>query len=163
MNLKRLFSQIYFRTTGHSFTHLGRMFLRLFVGLMLLQFGIRQLIDGSTGDLLPTLPLVAEGMRAGFVIFIEIVCAFFIMIGLFMRAAIIPPFILMILSSYRIYFDNIFPETMLLQMMTVPFLFMGIFMFLLLVGPGKISVDYFFSLYLINRLNQGEEEDLEEV
>ncbi|MCH5213821.1 MAG: DoxX family protein [Muribaculaceae bacterium] len=163
MNLKRLFSQIYFRTTGHSFTHLGRMFLRLFVGLMLLQFGIRQLIDGSTGDLLPTLPLVAEGMRAGFVIFIEIICAFFIMIGLFMRAAIIPPFILMILSSYRIYFDNIFPETMLLQMMTVPFLFMGIFMFLLLVGPGKISVDYFFSLYLINRLNQGEEEDLEEV
>ena len=42
--MANLLKQTYIRITGYSYTHLGRMFLRLFVGIMLAQFGIRQWI-----------------------------------------------------------------------------------------------------------------------
>ena len=38
-----LFKKIYIQTTGYSYTNMGRLFLRLFVGIMLMQFGIRQI------------------------------------------------------------------------------------------------------------------------
>ena len=41
-------------------------------------------------------------------------------------------------------------------------LFLGIYFFILLVGPGKISVDYFLSLYLLHS-NDESESELEEV
>jgi len=48
------------------------------------------------------------------------------------------------------------------QPVYIPILFMGIYFFILLVGPGKISVDYFLSLHFIHTDNQSEAE-LEEV
>lgn len=155
------FRQLYFKTTGYSFTHMGRLFLRLFVGLMLAQFGVRQL----AGDAEPgffNIPLVAEGLAEWLVIVVEVICSFFIMIGLFTRLMLIPPFVLMIVSSHQICMGEGYGNFSTVEMMSVPFLFMGIYFFFFLVGPGKISLDYFYSLYLINR-HQDKEEDLEEV
>lgn len=157
-----LLHQIYFKSTGYSFTHMGRLFLRMFVGLMLSQFGIRQLMGIPEIEGMITIPLVAAGLSTWLVIVVEIICSFFIMIGLFTRVAILPPLALMIVSCCRICIETGLGSLLSAQLLAAPFLFMGIFMFLLLVGPGKISVDYFFSLYLINR-HKGREEDLEEV
>lgn len=44
----------------------------------------------------------------------------------------------------------------------LPIMFLGIYFFIMLVGPGKISVDYFLSLYLLHSDNKSESE-LEEV
>ena len=41
-------------------------------------------------------------------------------------------------------------------------MFIGIYFFILLVGPGKISADYFLSLHIIHTDNKSESE-LEEV
>ncbi len=41
--------------------------------------------------------------------------------------------------------------------------FLGIYFFILLVGPGKISFDYFLSLHFIHHDDQNEEDELEEV
>ena len=81
------------------------------------------------------------------------------MIGFFTRISILPPFVLMIVSATQVYHQG---AAGLLgdPSLCISFLFMGIFMFLLLVGPGKISVDYFYSLYLIHR-HKGKEEELE--
>lgn len=159
------FRQIYFKTTGYSFTHMGRLFLRLFVGLMLAQFGVRQLSPGPVvGMEYFDLPLLAIGLREWLVIVVEILCSFFIMVGLFTRIMIIPPFVLMISTCHSIYLLHGLTSLTSIQMLSVPFLFMGIYMFLILVGPGKISLDYFYSLYLINRhAENAREEDLEEV
>lgn len=157
-----LIPQIYFKTTGYSFTHMGRLFLRLFVGLMVLQFGVRQLM-GDPDIIEPTLlPLIASGLPTWLVIIVEIICPFLVMIGFLTRLVILPQFALAIVSSIKIFCTSFVSESYMSQMLCAPFLLMGIFMFLLLVGPGKISVDYFYSLYLINR-NKGAEEDLEEV
>ena len=156
------FHQFYFKSTGYSFTHMGRLFLRMFVGLMLAQFGIRQLMGYSGINDEFVTPLLADGLSTWLVIVVELICPFLIMIGLFTRMMILPPLALMIVACRQVYLLYGLGSLISVQILCVPFLFMGIFMFLLLVGPGKISVDYFFSLYLINR-HKGKEEDLEEV
>lgn len=164
-NSSSFFRQIYFKTTGYSFTHMGRLFMRLFVGLMLAQFGVRQLAEPDMlWDPFFDIPFVATGLQEWLVICVEIICSFFIMIGLFMRVMIIPPFILMIASCHHIFMRFGISSLEAIQLLSVPFLFMGIYFFMILVGPGKISVDYFYSLYLINKhLDKDKEEDLEEV
>lgn len=162
MKTGTLLHQIYFKTTGYSFTHMGRLFLRLFVGLMLMQFGVRQLVGGEELIGSQSIPFLASGMHLWLIIVVEIICAFFIMVGLFTRIMIIPPFVLMIVSCHAIFTHYGYGTIDQIQLMCIPFLFMGIFLFLLLGGPGKISFDYFYSLYLINR-QKGEEADLEEV
>lgn len=162
MGATSFFHQFYYKSTGYSFTNLGRLFLRMFVGLMLSQYGIRQLAMGQS-ELLGGIPYLESGLAEWLVIVVEVVCSFFIMIGFFTRLMIIPPFILMIASCHKLVVDFGFLGAECLQWLALPFMFMGIFFFILLVGPGKISIDYFFSLYLINRHKSGKEEDLEEV
>lgn len=158
-----VFRQIYFKSTGYSFPHLGRLFLRLFVGLMLAQFGVRQLASQSElTESLFNVPLVADGLHTWLIIVVEIVCSFFIMIGMFTRFMILPPLAMMIVTCHKVASLYGLSGLLSVQLLCIPFLFMGIYFFLLLVGPGKISIDYFYSLYLINR-NQDKEEDLEEV
>lgn len=162
MKSSALFHQIYFKTTGYSFTHMARLFLRLFIGLMIAQFGVRQLIGEPLPESSFAIPYLATGLHLWLVIIIEIICPFFIMVGLFTRIMIIPPFILMLVSSHAIFIQYGYSGIDNIQLLCIPFLFMGVFLFMLLGGPGKISFDYFYSLYLINR-QKGEEADLEEV
>ena len=42
-------------------------------------------------------------------------------------------------------------------------MFIGIYLFILLAGPGKISLDYFISIFLIGRQGKDEHKELEEV
>lgn len=162
MSTNKSLHRFYFRIAGYSFTNLGRLFLRLFVGIMLLQYGVRQLSSSSHELLQFNIPYLEVGLSTWLVIFVEIVCAFFIMIGLFTRLALIPPFILMICSTTQLFVLYSFSE-LSISLMTIPFLYMGVFFFMMLVGPGKISVDYFYSLFLISRHHNGKEEHLEEV
>lgn len=157
------FRQLYFKSTGYSFTHMGRLFLRLFIGLMLAQFGIRQLQGiPAFANQFDCVPLVSYGLEHWLVVVVELVCSFFIMIGLFTRLMLFPPFILMIVSAHKVIALHGWNALLSVNLLTVPFLFMGVYAFFFLVGPGKISIDYFYSLYLINR-HHDREEDLEEV
>lgn len=166
MKVFGFFKNIYVKTTGYSYTHLGRLFLRLFVGLMLMQFGIRQWIHFS--DAVQTFPSVLGMSAAGslcVMIGIEIICSLFIMFGFVTRVMIVPPFIAMIIAEYQLLHNVAVISTYELsweQPGYVPILFLGIYFFLLLVGPGKISIDYFLSLHLLHSSNHSEEE-LEEV
>lgn len=158
----KILRQIYFKSTGYSFTHMGRLFLRMFAGLMLAQFGIRQLMEGTPDASCMFLPYVAFDLHLWLIITVEIICPFLFMIGFFTRMALLPPFALMIVSCVGICSQCSLDGFAAAQLLCTPFLFMGIFIFLLLVGPGKISLDYFYSLYLIGK-HKGKEEELEEV
>lgn len=153
---------LYYKFTGYSFNHLGRLFLRLFVGLMIVQFGLRQLM-GPECESEFSIPYLAVGLPTWLIIITEIICPFFIMIGLLTRVMIIPPLVLMLVACRELSQLYGMEDIISVQLMSIPFLFMGIFGFLLLSGSGKISIDYYLSLYLINRDKGGKEEDLEEV
>ena len=162
----RIAKKLYFWSTGYSYTHLGRLFLRLFVGIMLMQFGIRQI--AYFDELSTTFP-TALGMDSPttlvVMIIIEIVCSAFIMVGFMTRMMIAPPFVAMTIAEYHLLHDAVTTLPYLLdwrQQGYLPIMFLGIYFFLLLVGPGKISVDYFLSLHIIHSDNQSESQ-LEEV
>ncbi len=165
-SLPQLLKQFYIRTTGYSYTNLGRLFLRLFLGIMLIQFGVRQLVRFL--ELRYAFPPVF-GMDSEtsliVMIVIELVCSLFIMIGFLTRIMIMPPFVAMIMAEYYQLHDYVSEAPYMLdwqQQGYLPIMFLGIFFFLLLVGPGKISCDYFLSLHFIHSDNQSESE-LEEV
>lgn len=169
MNRKKVLGlpkKIYVTTTGYSYTHLGRLFLRLFVGIMLFQFGIRQIGDAS--ELSQTFPCVlglSSESTLWTMICIEIGCSLFIMAGFLTRIMILPPFIAMIIAEYHLLHDVATKASYQLsweQPGYLPIMFLGIFFFLILVGPGKISVDYFLSLHLLHSSDHSEDE-LEEV
>ena len=164
--MTNIFKTIYYRTTGYSYTNMGRLFLRLFVGVMLMQFGIRQIINFSAAA--PVFPEVL-GMSSESslitMIVIEILCSLFIMVGFCTRIMVIPPFVAMIFAEHYLLTRAVSNPPYELDWMQpgyLPIMFLGIYFFILLVGPGKISVDYFLSLHLIHTDNESEAE-LEEV
>ena len=168
MNRKKVLAlpkKIYVTTTGYSYTHLGRLFLRLFVGIMLLQFGIRQI--GQADMLSETFPSVfafGSDVSLWTMVSIEIGCSVFIMAGFLTRIMLLPPFIAMCIAAYHLL--HVAPKAPYLlsweQPAYLPIMFLGIFFFLMLVGPGKISVDYFLSLHMLHSSDHSEDE-LEEV
>lgn len=166
LSLSKAIKRIYFRFTGYSYTNLGRLFLRLFVGIMLLQFGVRQIAHYyEMCDVFPAVMGMSSSMSLTTMIAVEVVCSAFIMFGFMTRFMIIPPFIAMIVAEYHLLHDCVSDAAYLLdwqQQGYLPIMFLGIYFFLLLVGPGKISVDYFLSLHIIHSENKSEGE-LEEV
>lgn len=162
MSFTQFCRKFYFKTTGYSYTNLGRMFIRLFVGVMMMQFGVRGIIDHAQLSPAETHWLWgAEGLPLTIYI-IEITCSFFIMIGFLTRIMIVPLFVLMIIFCSCGFHAPLSMQVSAAESV-VPFLFLGIYFFLLLVGPGKISVDYFFALYLIDKEDGNEIYELEEV
>lgn len=169
MNRKKVLAlpkKIYVTTTGYSYTHLGRLFLRLFVGIMLLQFGIRQIGDYAVlENSFPAVLGMCPAVSLWTMICIEIGCSVFIMAGFLTRIMLLPPFVAMIIAEYYLLHDVATSASYQLgweQPAYLPVMFLGIFFFLMLVGPGKISVDYFLSLHLLHSSDHSEDE-LEEV
>jgi len=161
------FKRFYMRTTGYSYANMGRLFLRLFVGIMLLQFGLRQL---SEFDVLrysfPSVMCMSSEVSLIVMMSIEIVCSIFIMFGMFTRLMCIPPFLAMAVAEYYLLSDALSPapyELSWQQTGYLPVMFMGIYFFLALVGPGKLSVDYFLSLQIIHSEDCNEDEELEQM
>ena len=158
MGISQLCKKIYFKTTGYSYTNLGRMFLRLFTGIMLMQCAVRTLA-GESVDMNSEMGVMFGFTEMPVVIaIIETVCSFFIMLGFLTRIMLCPLLILMIVSCHLcVAASGSIMSAML------PFMFLGIYSFLLLVGPGKISVDYFYALHLIGKEDGNEVFELEEV
>ncbi len=164
MSLIEIFKQLYFKITGYSYTNLGRLFIRLFVGVMMMQFGVRQIINfDMVAPLYPSVLGLSSTGSLTLMICIELGCSLFVMCGFLTRLMVLPLFISMMMAEYNLLSNTIIPETFAWSSpVYIPILFLGIYFFILLVGPGKISVDYFLSLYLLHSADKNEDE-LEEV
>ena len=131
-----------------------------------MQFGIRQIIHfQEVCDTFPSVLGMSPAATLIVMICFEILCSSFIMFGFLTRLMIIPPLVSMIIAEHYLLHDFVMEEPYLLtwqQPGYLPIMFLGIYFFLLLVGPGKISVDYFLSLHIIHTENKSEGE-LEEV
>lgn len=164
--LVKFIKRYYIRTTGYSYTNLGRLFLRLFVGVMLMQFGIRQMVHYlEMQDSFPAVLGMSSAVSLTVMTVIETVCSFFIMVGFMTRMMIVPPFVALCIAEYYVLHDYVAQAAYTLswqQQGYLPVMFLGIYFFLMLVGPGKISIDYFLSLHIIHTDNKSESE-LEEV
>lgn len=156
------------RLTGFTYTNLARLFIRLFVGVMLLQFGIRHLVNYN--ELCTTFPTVLDmssSISLTLMIIIELVCSLLIMVGFLTRLSTIPPIVAMCAAEYYILHDMV-PYLPAYGLDStdpgyLPIMFIGIYIYMLIAGPGKISLDYFISLYVIRLRGKDEVDELEDV
>lgn len=158
----KIIKRLFLWSAGLTFTNMARLFIRLFTGVMFMQFGIRQMAHFN--ELAPTF-YPALGMSGEttliVMIMIEIICSTLIILGLFTRFAIIPPFVSMVIAEHVImqyYSAEGVAQLYSLQAGFLPIMFMGIFIFMMIAGPGKISLDYIISVNLTSVDENGEAE-----
>lgn len=152
------FKNLFLYSAGHTYSNLSRLFLRLFTGIMFLQLCIRQMLNFDA--IVPTfdgfIGLSPETSITVLVI-IELLCAVCIMLGFLTRLSVLFPMVLMLIA------ENIFmaspasdPNPLFNFQPGYPLMFIGIFIYMLLAGPGKISLDYIIAAHFTESVNDEE-------
>ena len=143
------FKNLFLYSAGHTYSNLSRLFLRLFTGIMFLQLCIRQMLNFDA--IVPTfdgiLGLSPEASMT-LLVSIELLCAVCIMLGFLTRLAVLFPLCLMLFAENLVMSS---PNTATDQFFNFqpgyPLMFIGIFIYMLLAGPGKISLDYIIAAH----------------
>ncbi len=112
------------------------LLLRLVSGVLMMNHGYDKLVHFSQYKA-EFMNFMGMGSTVSFllVVFAEFFCALFIVLGLFTRLATIPLIITMIVALFKAHKGLIFSEGEMAG------LFLGAYFSILLLGPGKISVD----------------------
>lgn len=164
--MKRLLTALFLSNVGHTYSNLSRLFLRMFVGVMFLTLCVSrithlvELPPGFNGFLgmSPTASMTT-------LLVIESLCAASIILGFLTRYAVVIPILVMCLAEYVTLSSpagqpaGLFSFQPFTFQPGYPVMFIGIFLFILLAGPGKISLDYVIAAYLIE--NRDDDEVLE--
>ena len=142
-------------SAGHTYSNLSRLFLRLFTGIMFLQLCIRQMLNFDA--IVPTfdgfLGLSPETSITVLVI-IELLCAVCIMLGFLTRLAVLFPLVLMLIAENILMASPASDPNPLFNFQPgYPLMFIGIFIYILLAGPGKISLDYIIAAHFTESVN----------
>ena len=112
------------------------LLLRLGAGILMMGHGYEKLIHfGSKHNSFMNFLGMGSTISLSLVIFAEFFCALFIIIGLFTRLAAIPLIIAMSVALFKAHNVDIFGKGELAA------LYLTCFLVLLLLGPGKVSVD----------------------
>ncbi len=112
------------------------LFLRLGTGILMMSHGYDKLIHFSTyQQKFMSFLGIGSTMSLALAVFAEFFCALFIIIGLFTRLSAIPLIITMCVALFKAHNADFFGDGQTAALYLVGFLV------LLIVGPGKISVD----------------------
>jgi len=158
--MPRFFKNLFLYSAGHTYSNLSRLFLRLFTGIMFLQLCVRQMLDFD--QIVPTfngMMGMSPNASMTLLLVIELLCAVCIMLGFLTRLAVIFPLGLMLVAEEVIMSTGEMASSQLFNFQPgYPVMFIGIFVYLLLAGPGKISLDYFIAAHVTETAD--EEKDL---
>lgn len=143
------FKNLFLYSAGHTYSNLSRLFLRLFTGIMFLQLCIRQMLNFD--QIVPTfhgfLGLSPEASMTVLVV-VELLCAVCIMLGFLTRFAVLFPLLLMLVVEKLFFWTHSAVTDQMFNFAPgYPVMFIGIFIYMLLAGPGKISLDYIIAAH----------------
>lgn len=162
-DMRQCIKTIFFYGTTYTYSNLSRLFIRLFVGVMLFRFGMRQMLSYSAiSQSFPDVMGIDGHTALAVMIGIEIVCSLLIMVGLFSRFSCLPAMVPMVVAVNRMLsMANVSDIADLGAMHPVylPIMFLGVFVFIILAGPGKVSLDYVISVHLISRDQNSQADD----
>lgn len=117
--------------------HFALLFLRVVAACLLMTHGIPKLQRLLSGEEIQFADPYGLGQMTSFVLimFAEVVCSILVILGAFTRLAVIPIMIGMATAVIFAHANDPF------GVKEKPLLFLVIFTFLLMIGPGKYSVD----------------------
>ena len=130
--MKKLFTTNY--SAGAFNT--AMLLLRLIFGILLMNHGYGKLTHfNETAQHMPTLFGMSGTITTALVVFAEFFCSLFAILGLFTRMACIPILICMSYALFKSHNGDFFGQGEMAS------LYIGGFLTLMIVGPGKVSVD----------------------
>ncbi|MCF0205340.1 MAG: DoxX family protein [Muribaculaceae bacterium] len=147
--------KLFLLCVGHTYTNLARLYLRMFMGVMIMQQGLRHAM-GICAHNVEFYSILGVDMETAVLTFtiLEIVCGVMLIIGLLTRVAA-----LVMIVAFSIFVANL--SNLGYQVADTQYALVvgciGVFFFMLLSGPGKVSLDYVISILFLNT----EERDLE--
>jgi len=155
------FKNLFLYSVGHTYSNLSRLFLRLFTGILFLQLCIRQILRFD--ELAPT----ANGWfglspetSMSLLLALGLVSAVCMMLGLLTRLSVLLPLGMMVAAERMILFSQGGGTEHLLNFQPgYPVMFIGVLVYMLLAGPGKISLDYIIAAHFTE--NHADEEVLD--
>jgi len=130
--MKRLLSTKYSAAAFNAAT----LFLRIASGALMMNHGYDKLVHfAEKKNSFMNFLGIGSAATLSLVIFAEFFCALFIIIGLFTRLAAIPLIIVMGVALFKAHNAQFFGDG---EMAT---LYLAAYVVILLVGPGRVSVD----------------------
>ena len=112
------------------------LLLRLGVGILMMWHGYDKLVHfNEYQDKFMNFMGMGRTLSLAMVVFAEFFCSLFLIIGLFTRLATIPLIIAMCVVLFKVNAGNLFGKAE-----NIP-LYLLCFLTLLIIGPGRISVD----------------------
>ena len=146
--MTNFFKNLFLYSVGHTYSNLSRLFLRLFTGIMFLQLCIRQMLsfDEIVHSFDGFLGLSPESAMTVLLV-VELLCAVCIMLGFLTRLAVLFPMGLMLVAETVLLPQTSVTDPMFSFLPGYPVMFIGIFVYMLLAGPGKISLDYLIAAH----------------
>lgn len=112
------------------------LLLRLTFGILMMNHGYQKLTQfNQTAANMPHLFGMSGTITTALVVFAEFFCALFLILGLFTRLACIPLIIAMGYAVFISHKGEVFGDGEMAAM------YLGAYLAILLLGPGKISVD----------------------
>jgi putative oxidoreductase len=110
--------------------------LRIFLGVLMMHSGYNKLVGfGDMKSHFMDFMGMGSTLSLIMVVFAEFFCALFLILGLFTRLACIPLIITMAVALFKAHHGDVFGDG------SHAALYLGGFLALLLLGPGKASVD----------------------
>lgn len=116
------------------------LFLRLISGILMMNIGYQKLIHFSEmkGGFMNFMG-IGSTASLSFVIFAEFFCSIFIILGLFTRFAAVPLIFVMCVVIFKSDNGDVLGDAQL------PTMYLAAFLTILLLGPGRVSVDSMIS------------------
>ena len=117
----------------------GLLLLRVvFGGIMLIEHGYPKMIKLMSGGEIQFYNFLGLGNSAslGLTVFAEVICAFFILLGLFHRLATIPLIITFAVAFFMVHAEDSFGDK------EAAFIYLFSYTILFFTGSGKFSLDY---------------------
>ncbi len=116
--------------------NIAMLLLRLTMGLLMMSHGYQKLLNfAETKNTFMNFMGMGSSMSLALVIFAEFFCALFLILGLLTRGVVIPLIITMFVAVYKAHNLDFMGDG---EMAT---LYLGGFLTLLILGPGRVSVD----------------------
>lgn len=130
--MKKLISTNYSAAMFNTAT----LLLRIVFGVMIMKTGYDKLVHfNEMKSTFMNFLGMGSTISLILVVFAEFFCGLFLLIGLFTRLASIPLIITMAVALIKVHHSDVFGDG---ENAT---LFLGVFLVMLLIGPGKASVD----------------------